>query len=74
LLAAHLSSLPAIGADPERDRQRTLPFLHSLLVQSHFNGTIGLEIGEYALVRRICAERFECDASGRWSITHDAGR
>jgi DNA modification methylase len=68
LLAAHLASLPTVGSDPEKDRQRTLPFMHSLLVQAHFNGTIGLEVGEYALVRRICAERFVCDENGRWHL------
>ena len=38
----------------DADRRRTLPFLHSLLVQAHFNGSLGLEVGHYALVRRIC--------------------
>ena len=51
---------------------RTLPFLHSLLVQAHFNGSIGLEIGEYALVRRICEDRFKPDAEGRWTLEDDA--
>ena len=69
LLASHLAALPDVGSDPAKDRERTLPFLHSLLVQAHFNGTIGLEIGEYALVRRICAERFFCDAEGRWRLS-----
>ena len=50
----------------DADRQRTLPFLHSLLVQAHFNGSLGLEVGRYALVRRICQERFVCDEAGRW--------
>lgn len=68
LLTVHLSSLPPIGASPERDRERTLPYLHSLLVRAHFNGGIGLEIGSYALVRRICEERFAVDSEGRWFI------
>jgi hypothetical protein len=66
VLARHLGSLPPIGQDVEQDRQRTLPFLHSLLVQEHFNGTIGLEVGHYALVRRICDAHFAVDADGRW--------
>lgn len=69
LLESHLAALPDVGNDPAKDRERTLPFLHSLLVQAHFNGTIGLEIGEYALVRQICAERFFCDSHGRWHLT-----
>jgi hypothetical protein len=68
LLERHLASLPPVGTDTETDRQRTLPFLHSLLVQAHFNGSIGLEIGEYALVRRLCERRFACDEFGRWSL------
>jgi len=68
LLERHLAELPPPGEDAEADRQRTLPFLHSLLVRAHFNGGIGLEIGEYALVRRICGDRFVCDAEGRWSL------
>jgi hypothetical protein len=68
LLAAHLAGLPPIGEEPERDRERTLPYLHSLLVRSHFNGSIGLEVGSYALVRRICEERFEADGEGRWCV------
>jgi DNA modification methylase/predicted RNA-binding Zn-ribbon protein involved in translation (DUF1610 family) len=68
VLAAHLMELPPIGEDRERDRERTLPYLHSLLVRSHFNGSIGLEIGSYALVRRICEERFEADEAGRWCV------
>ena len=74
LLGRHLASLPRLGVDPEADRQRTLPFLHSLLVQAHFNGTIGLEIGEYALVRRICEGRFSCDNRGRWQLAAPSGR
>ena len=66
LLFRHLQTLSPVGADPEMDRQRSLPFLHSLLLQAHFNGSIGLEIGEYALVRRICEERFDHDDEGLW--------
>lgn len=68
LLAAHLAELPPLGAHTERDRERTLPYLHSLLVQAHFNGSIGLEIGSYALVRRICEARFLSDDDGRWFV------
>jgi hypothetical protein len=68
LLADHLSGLPEVGADLEADRQRTLPFLHSLLVQEHFNGSIGLELGGYALVRRLCEDHFTCDEDGRWRL------
>jgi hypothetical protein len=68
LLERHLGSLPQIGMDRDADRQRTLPFLHSLLVQAHFNGSIGLEVGGYALVRRLCSEHFRCDEKGRWSL------
>lgn len=66
VLRAHLDALPPAGEDAEMDRQRTLPFLHSLLVQEHFNGTIGLEVGRYALVRRICQDHFESDEQGLW--------
>jgi ribosomal protein S27AE len=71
LLSEHLRSLPTIGEDPEMDRQRTLPFLHSLLVQAHFNGSIGLEVGSYALVRRLCELRFRCDPLGRYDLKED---
>ena len=66
VLRAHLAALPAVGEDADMDRQRTLPFLHSLLVREHFNGTIGLEVGRYALVRRICQDHFEADDHGLW--------
>ncbi len=68
MIARHLASLAPIGEDSEADRQRTLPFLHSLLVQAHFNGSIGLDVGRFALVRRICEDRFECDDEGRWHM------
>lgn len=69
LLARHLGALPPVASDPDMDRQRTLPFLHSLLVQAHFNGSLGLEVGRYALVRRLCREHFVCDDLGRWSVS-----
>ncbi len=71
LLTRHLAALPPVGADSEADRRRTLPFLHSLLVQAHFNGGLGLEVGRYALVRRLCEERFVADESGRWCLPED---
>jgi DNA modification methylase len=67
LLARHLHALPPAGVNPDVDRQRTLPFLHSLLMQAHFNGSLGLEVGRYALVRRLCQEHLICDEHGRWS-------
>jgi DNA modification methylase len=73
LLARHLAELPPVGEDPGADRRRTLPFLHSLLVQAHFNGGLGLEVGRYALVRRLCEERFEVDGEGRWRLRGGAG-
>ncbi|MGO9958128.1 MAG: DNA methyltransferase [Solirubrobacteraceae bacterium] len=73
LLAAHLASLPAGLDDPAALRQRTLPYLHSLLVQAHFNGGIGLEVGSYALVRRLCERRFDADKQGRyWARSEEA--
>jgi DNA modification methylase len=69
VLLAHLSKLPPVGVDLEADRERTLPYLHSLLVRAHFNGSIGLDIGSYALVRRLCQERFEADELGRWFVS-----
>lgn len=74
VLANHLRGLPPPGSNPEVDRQRTLPFLHSLLVQAHFNGSLGLEVGRYALVRRLCQEHFVCDDAGRWSVPSPATR
>lgn len=64
----HLTHLAPLGADVAADRERTLPYLHSLLVQAHFNGSIGLEVGSYALVRRLCEEHFVSDSEGRWSV------
>jgi len=71
MIARHLAALPPVGSDDDADRMRTLPFLHSLLVQAHFNGSLGLEVGRYALVRRICQERFVCDDAGRWCLVAD---
>lgn len=73
VLRRHLESLGPPGASEEDDRRRTLPFLHSLLVRAHFNGGIGLEIGEYAVVRRICEKSFHCDEEGRWRLAPTAG-
>lgn len=72
LIAAHLRSLPDIGQDDEKDRQRALPYLHSLLVQAHFNGSIGLEVGSYALVRRLCEQHFNVDEAGRYTLKEAA--
>lgn len=68
ILAGHLSKLPPAGSDPALDYQRTLPYLHSLLVQHHFNGDIGLAVGDYDTVRAICSTHFEQDARGHWSV------
>jgi hypothetical protein len=68
ILQAHLEGLPQIGIDAEADRRRTLPYLHSLLLQHHFNGDIGLHIGEYDVVRDICEQVFSSDPSGRWQV------
>jgi hypothetical protein len=65
-LADHLAALPPVGADSGSDLKRTLPYLHSLLVQHHFNGDIGLHIGDYDIVRAICVEHFIQDDRGRW--------
>jgi hypothetical protein len=66
LIMEHLKRLPPIGRDARADRERSLPFIHSLLLRHHFNGDIGLEVGSYALVRKLCLEHFECDSHGRW--------
>lgn len=71
LLAAHLASLPTDSGDEGAERMRTLPYLHSLLVQAHFNGGIGLEVGSYALVRRLCEARFCTDDAGRYWLTSE---
>lgn len=68
LLRRHLDSLPPIGSSPASDRQRTLPYLYSLLLESHFNGAIGLQERGYARVREICATAFVVDAAGRWYV------
>jgi DNA modification methylase len=68
VLALHLAGLPPVGSDVEADRERTLPYLHSLLVQAHFNGSIGLDVGSYALVRRLCERHFAADEAGRWYL------
>jgi DNA modification methylase len=71
-LGAHLSGLPPLGEDLEADRQRTLPFLHSLLVQAHFNGGLGLEVGHYAIVRRICEQCFTTTDERHWLLPESA--
>ncbi len=68
VLSAHLTSLPPLGTSIEADRRRTLPYLHSLLVQEHFNGDIGLSVGDYDLVRQLCIEQFVVDGHGRWTL------
>lgn len=73
-IAEHLRSLPPLGEDAEADRQRTLPFLHSLLVQAHFNGGVGLEVGHYAIVRRICAQAFVTPDEQHWVLPDAAPR
>ncbi len=67
ILERHLGTLRPLG-DPADDGRRRLPYLHSLLVQHHFNGDIGLHIGGYDLVREICEQDFEVDAEGRWAV------
>lgn len=67
ILEHHLGTLRPVG-DPTDDARRRLPYLHSLLVQHHFNGDIGLHIGGYELVREICEEGFQVDAEGRWAV------
>ncbi|MDQ3689145.1 MAG: hypothetical protein M3406_03750, partial [Chloroflexota bacterium] len=68
ILNAHLSALPLLGSDSDADRKRTLPYLHSLLVQHHFNGDIGLHIGDYEVVRALCIDHFSQDDRGRWLV------
>jgi diaminopimelate epimerase len=61
-----------VGSNPKVDYQRTLPYLHSLLVQHHFNGEIGLSVGDYDTVRAVCAAHFEQDARGHWFVRPQA--
>jgi 16S rRNA G966 N2-methylase RsmD len=68
ILSAHLSTLAPVGSDPTMDYKRTLPYLHSLLVQHHFNGDIGLKVADYETVRMICSANFEQDGHGRWVV------
>jgi DNA modification methylase len=72
ILSMHLATLPPVGSNPKVDYQRTLPYLHSLLVQHHFNGDIGLSVGDYDTVRAVCAAHFEQDARGRWFLRSQA--
>ena len=66
LLREHLGSLPAIGRSATADRQRTLPYLYSVLLKAHFNGDIGLQERGYACVRDLCAGAFSSTPSGLW--------
>lgn len=66
ILREHLEGLPEVGADSEADRHRTLQYMHSLLVQRHFNGDIGLHVGGYDVVREICDRNFVQNESGLW--------
>jgi len=68
VIGSHLRSLPAPGSSRQSDEKRRLPFLHSLLLRHHFNGDIGLEVGSYSLVRKLCLGSFSVDAQGRWSV------
>lgn len=72
ILGKHLATLSPVGRNPKIDYQRTLPYLHSLLVQHHFNGDIGLSVGDYDTVRSVCAAHFEQDARGRWFVRSQA--
>jgi 16S rRNA G966 N2-methylase RsmD len=67
ILERHLGRLRPVG-DRTDDQLRRLPYLHSLLVQHHFNGDIGLHVGGYDLVREICRQHFQVDAEGRWAV------
>jgi DNA methylase len=68
VLWTHLAQIPEIGASRESDRQRTLPYLYSVLLAAHFNGDIGLHSQGFDTVRVLCSRHFECDTCGRWSI------
>lgn len=68
LLSRHLTDLPPIGLSPAADRQRTLPYLYSILTQAHFNGDIGLTERGYTGLRELCAKAFTVDAQGRWAL------
>jgi len=68
LLRDHLAVLPVIGISEESDRKRTLPFLYSMLLESHFNGDIGLDAGGFAGLRKICENAFAMDQKGRWYV------
>jgi hypothetical protein len=68
LIQKHLLSLPRIGTSVRADRQRSLPYLYSMLLEAHFNGDIGLEAEGFTRVRKICESSFECDGFGRWFV------
>jgi len=71
LLSEHLGSLPEPGTSAMADRQRTLPYLYSILLEAHFNGDIGLQERGYACVRDLCNGAFSEDERGMW---HTAAR
>jgi len=68
LIHKHLVNLPHVGTSPHADRQRSLPYLYSMLLEAHFNGDIGLEAEGFTRVRQICQSNFECDSAGRWLV------
>jgi DNA modification methylase len=68
VLTDHLNKLKPIGENDADDRKRTLPYLHSLLVQHHFNGDIGLEIGDFEVVRSLCSGNFTEPSPGIWAV------
>jgi 16S rRNA G966 N2-methylase RsmD len=74
ILRQHLAALDPVGLDGDHDARRKLPYLHSLLVQHHFNGDIGLHVGGYELVRQICEANFLVDANGRWTVLAAPGK
>lgn len=73
-LRRHLAHLPPIGSSVEADRQRTLPFMYSLLLGAHFNGDIGLEAEGFSAVRTISSANFESDGRGHWYLDERRSR
>jgi len=74
LLRGHLTVLAPVGSSPSEDRQRTLPYLYSLLLEAHFNGDIGLQERGFACVRDLCVAQFGVDDNGRWYVPVAPGR
>jgi hypothetical protein len=66
LLRRHLDSLPPLASSMEHDRQRTLPYMYSLLLGAHFNGDIGLTADGFSGLRTICSANFRSDEKGHW--------